>query len=714
MNVFEALRVALPDIPPEVARPKRLPRVNPEIIAREQLQEGRPVVLLLIPEVHTYYVFEPEHWTLLQLFDGERGYAEIADLYAAETGVAYTEDAIRDFVEQSRDALFWYRSAQERNAAYWEQQKQERRNRLKKAKHADLAEISFSAWDPDKFLTWLHDKLRWVFTPWFVGLNLALFAFMLYIFIENWGQISYDTIQLYNFSNKGFADILQIWVLFFAIGFIHETAHGITCKHTGAGAHRMGFLLIYLSPAFFCDTTETWVYGGKWQRIATCAAGIWVTLLLCSVASIVWWGTPPGTGAHDFAYLLMLTSGLLPVAINLNPLIKLDGYFILTEFLEIGDLKENSTAFVTAWVKRNLFGLPVEVPYVPFRRQLLYVPYTLLSSLYSYTLLFIVVSFAYNIAHSYTPEWAFLPAGYLAWLVFKSRILALGRFMKQLYLDKKDRVAAWLTPQRRIALAAAAVVLLFIPAWRETVEGPFVLEPALRTVLRAEVPGRVVEVNADESDRVAAGEVVVRLRNLGLESEAARAGADYRTASARLFEAQLRNADYGVQQREAAQLQTRNTVLSAQVDALAVRTPIAGTVLTPRLRQSIGAYVEAGDEIAQIGDLSSFRARVYLPEALIRKVRPGARVAVQPQGFVGSVSGEVVAIAPAPAAMPTGVPQATSGLQAPAYYPVTVLIAEAAGLRDGQTGAAKILVQRRSLAGFAASEVLDFLGRKVW
>ena len=146
----------------------------------------------------------------------------------------------------------------------------------------------------------------------------------------------------------------------------------------------MGFMLIYLSPAFFVDVSEVYVYGGKWPRVAAIIAGIWVELMFCSVASVVWWGTPPGSIVHDFAYKVMLITGVAVVLMNLNPLIKLDGYYLFGELVGVPAMKESSTEFLSSWVKRNLFQLPVEVPYLRPMRRWLFVSYAVISGLYSY------------------------------------------------------------------------------------------------------------------------------------------------------------------------------------------------------------------------------------------------------------------------------------------------------------------------------------------
>src|SRR3982750_2498096 len=106
------------------------------------------------------------------------------------------------------------------------------------------------------------------------------------------------------------------------------------------------------------------------------------------------------------------------------------------------------------------------------------------------------VSFTYNIFFSFSPEWAFIPAMWLTWKIFNSRIKNAVRLMKTIYLDKKTRWGSFLS---RPPVAAAAMgiilVLLFAPLWRDSVEGRFILEPRTVAELRAEVPGTVQAID---------------------------------------------------------------------------------------------------------------------------------------------------------------------------------------------------------------------------
>ena len=121
---------------------------------------------------------------------------------------------------------------------------------------------------------------------------------------------------------------------------IHEVAHGLTCKHYGGHVRAMGFALIYLSPAFFTDTTEGMVTGSRHQRLMISVSGVWSELMVCAIFTPLWWGTAPGTTLHDFAYTIILITGIGVVLINWNPLMKLDGYHMLCEIIGVGDLKK--------------------------------------------------------------------------------------------------------------------------------------------------------------------------------------------------------------------------------------------------------------------------------------------------------------------------------------------------------------------------------------
>src|SRR5271170_5512264 len=469
MNLNQALNVALPEIPARTLA-QRYPRPDPGMTFREHFEDGQIMMRVYTPSSGLMYWFPEKNWKLIQLFDGKRSYEEIAELYSAENRDQYDADQVREFAGELESNGFWYKTAQEKNILLMQQSSEERQKNLKvKGRYADPSMILFPAFNPDKFLTRLYGWTSWIYTPWFTIITLCFFAFAFGITVVHWPEIGRDTIQFYNFTSKSWSDIAILYVLGMFVVAAHEYAHAHACKHYGGRVPAMGFALIYLTPAFFTDTTEGAVKGTRYQRLVISLAGIWVELMICAVATPIWWGTPPNTVIHDGAYFLMLLTGITSLLINWNPLIKLDGYHMLCEILGIADLKETSTAYVSAWVKHNIWRLPVEVPYVPKRRRFGFAVYALLSGAYSYTVLYVVARLAGNIVRNFSPEWGFIPEIAVALLVFRSRIRLLVNFMKFLYLDKKDRIRAWFTPRHTALTAVVVGVLLAVPVWKESV-----------------------------------------------------------------------------------------------------------------------------------------------------------------------------------------------------------------------------------------------------
>jgi putative peptide zinc metalloprotease protein len=219
----------------------------------------------------------------------------------------------------------------------------------------------------------------------------------------------------------------------------------------------------------------------------------------------------------------MLITGVAVVVIELMPLIKLDGYYLFCELVGISDLKERSTAFSLAWIKRKIFRIPAESEYVSPKRAWFYAAYAITSGAYSYLLLLAVALFAYHVLRNYIPEWAFVPAAFLVFLMFRSRLHKVAEFIKQVCLDKTEIIRAWFFSKRVITVGVVAAVILFVPFLRRVVEGRSYLEPVRRAVVRAEVPGEVLRVFVEEGQEVQPGAPIASLRNLTLESTASEA-----------------------------------------------------------------------------------------------------------------------------------------------------------------------------------------------
>ncbi|HSC44485.1 MAG TPA: efflux RND transporter periplasmic adaptor subunit [Candidatus Acidoferrum sp.] len=717
MNLTRALDVALPDIPARAVL-QRVPRVDPAATFREHLEDGQHMVRVYAPSSGLMYRMTLAQWNFARLFDGNRSYQEIAAIYSAQTGQLYDEQSVSDFASELEAANFWYRTPQEKNVLLMLQSKEERRKNLK-AKHrfADLSLIIFPAFNPDRFLNWLYPKTKFLYSRWFNVVSIAVFLVTVAITVSHWSEIGRDTAEFYNFTDKTFADVVILYVLGMFIVAVHEFGHAHACKRAGGRVPAMGFALIYLTPAFYTDTTEGAVMGTSSDRLIIAFAGIWAELLVCAIATPIWWLTAPQTAAHDAAYFLMMLTGVVSVIVNWNPLIKLDGYHMLCEVIGIAELKEDSTAYLSAWVRRHIWRLPVDVPYVPKRRRPFFAAYALLSGAYSYLVLTVVARFAGNVSRNFSPEWAFVPEYGIALLVFRSRIRLLVNFMKLVYLDKKERVRAWFTSHQPLMIAAVLVIFLFLPLWHETTAGRFVLEPASQAVVRARVPGVVESVSVSEGAFVKEGEPLATLRNLPLQSGLAEARAHYVVAAGRAAAAQQRYENVGMTANERDRLGVRAQMMSLKAGDLFLTSPVSGVVLTPRARDRVGSFVTEGTELFQVADLKALRARIYVSEYDMHKVHETAPAKLQIDGSVGIRRSAASAVTPVSYENDPALAEQVKfkGLHPPQFYVVSLSVSNDDGaLRPGMTGTARIYGRRASLAWLGFESLRGVLGRKIW
>ena len=714
MNIVRALEVALPELPQQIVR-KNPPKLDPRVIAKEHVEKGKPVIITKAPGSEYIFRFTPLQWQLLQMFDGVSTHEEIAERFTAETGSPISGDDVREFTSYLQaESKLLYRTPLEQNIALQQELRASRGK--KKKKTLDFSDVTIKVWNnADDYITWLYPKVRFLFTPWFVWTSIAMFAVMGWMWADRFGEIWSDSFAFYNFLHKSGSDLLQFWFLFAAMAAIHETSHGLVGKHFGATIEKMGFSLMYFAPSFFCDSTQVLVTGGKWARIATAIAGIWLDLVVCFFATVVWWATATGMPVHDWAYKIMMITGIGVSLLNLNPLIKLDGYLIFSELFAEPSLKETSTAYLTAWARKYIFHLPAEVPYVPRRKRPFYVVYGILSGLYSYSLLSFLMVITYHILRSYNPEWAFLPAVAIGFWVFRSRVKLLVAFMKTLYLDKKERVLRWLTRTRMAMLAAAVLLVLFLPVWPDFVEGPFVLQAGETAVIRATVPGVVEKVSVEEGQAVSAGTPVLQLRNSALDSTVALANSELVRATALENQATLHFQEIGAAQQEQLEKAKNLELATERVRQLSVAAPISGVISTPHVSDLWGRSVAEGDLLMQVDEVERLKANVYVPEFAMHELRAGQTVRLLPAGAIAPLTGMVSEVAPI-SSLAEGLvsKEQLQGINPPRYYVATVWLRNNGQLKPEMSGEAKIRVAQRSLAAFMFEFTRDLVARRVW
>jgi len=685
-----------------LAKGLRRPKLREDLRISEQTVAGETSYVVKNFETNSYNRYGSTEYELLQLCDGTRTYTEIAaEMTSRHPESPLAETDAEEFLD-SIEAAMWERSLGEKNLAVLERIRDERKSRVDQS---SMLYISFKAWDPNKTLERIDPYLSWMFTWGFVYFSLVIFAVAGYLLAGDWTRVQQDTGALYNFSDKSAYDIWMFWILLLVLGGIHEFGHVLTCKHFGGDVHQMGFLLIYFTPAFYTDTTDILLFTEGSQRQWVIFAGIWIEMVLCGLCALVWHFTPAGSVTNDLAYKMMLLSGIQGALLNLNPLIKADGYYALSQFLDIDNLREDSFEFLRAWTRKYLLFQDIDLPPSTKRQRQIFFLFGVSAVVYSTSLLILVLLFVKNILVTKLGDWGYLATlGVIYFFVRKDLrdALPLARgWLRQ----KKEDYMAWKVTRLQQVGAAGLVLLLLVPPMTTRVSTGLVLEPGKSAPIRAQVAGQVQEVYVRTGDTVKAGQVLATLRNPGLEAESRALTNELSLASSNVRNGQDRSdfdkAASGV--RERTRLSRESTIASANVDFLKVRAPIDGIVVTDDLDQEVGSFIQAGDDLGKIVDRSSMKARILVRDWELEDVKDGAAVRVKVAPFpFRTYTGSVEKILPAAAAdRPVTQTQELErlGQKLTNYFAVEMEFPNSDGsLREGMTGTARIAGKSSPLA----------------
>ncbi|MGH9734164.1 MAG: efflux RND transporter periplasmic adaptor subunit [Candidatus Acidiferrales bacterium] len=701
-----------------LAKGLRRPKLRSDIRISEQTVAGEKSCVVKIPETNSYNRYGAIEFELLTLCDGTRTPAEVTEeLNHRHPSEPLAQSEVLDFLD-SVDAEMWERTIGEKNLAVLQRIRDERRGRVDQSK---ILYISFKAWDPNNFLAKIDPYLSWMFTTQFVVASSLLFVICIYLIVGDWSRIAADTQALYTFQNKTAYDIWAFWILLLAIGCIHECGHGLTCKHFGGDVHQMGFLLIYFTPAFFTDTTDIVLFQRGAHRQWVIFAGMWIELTICAVASVIWHFTLAGSFVNDLAYKAMLLSGIQGALLNVNPLIKADGYYALAQFLEIDNLREDSFAFLRAAVRKYLLGEPIDLPNANRRLRRIYTVFGLSAIVYSTLLILLVLLWAKNVTVEKFGAWGYLLTLAIVYLFARKGLRKAAPAIRAWWREKKEAYMHWRFTRPQQIGALALGVLLLVPPFPSTITSDFTLEPGTDMHVRAMVPGQIQHVFVNQGDSVRAGQLLAILANPALTTSEAVTAQELADATARLRSAQ-QNPDAvnpAATIRERERLAKQLAITHHNAAQLELRAQHEGIVTTPVVAQKVGQFLYAGDEFCRIVDRRQMKARILVSDGQLTDVHANQAVRMKLTPFpYRTYSGRIERIQPAAAAdQPVSQPARLErlGQDLTNYFAVEVEFQNPDGsLLEGMTGTAKIYTGRASIAWQWSRDVSRWVRSQVW
>ncbi len=282
-----------PSLPFGQAAEHLVVKLRPDLVVQPQFYEGMTHYVVKDPLALKYFRFKIEEYYLLEQFDGKQTLQEVKKAFERKyrPQTISIEDLTR-FVAQLHEAGIIHIDSGEQAKVLIRRRK---KNRWRKvwAFLANILFIKIPIIDPERLLTKMYPYFRWIFTRTFVTLSTCSMVLAVCLVVSQW-KTFYDKLPDFQ-SFFNWWTIMSFWVCLAVVKIIHEFGHGLTAKHYGGEVHEMGILFLVLTPALYCDVTDSWLLPNKWKRIWISAAGIYVECFLASVATFVWWYSTPGS-----------------------------------------------------------------------------------------------------------------------------------------------------------------------------------------------------------------------------------------------------------------------------------------------------------------------------------------------------------------------------------------------------------------------------------
>ncbi len=608
-------------------------KLRADLVVQPQFYEGMTHYVIKDPLALKYFRFKIEEYFLLQQFDGKQTLQDVKKVFERKyrPQTISIEDLTR-FVAQLHEAGIIQIDSQEQAKVLI---RRRRKNRWRKvwAFLANILFIKIPIIDPERLLTWMYPSFRWIYTSYFVTASVGLMLAAVTLVISQWDMFYSKLPEFQSFFN--WWTIFSFWISLAIVKIIHEFGHGLTAKHFGGEVHEMGMLFLVLTPALYCDVTDSWLLPNKWHRIWISAAGIYVELFLASIATFVWFYSEPGL-LNSLSMATMFICSINTVLFNANPLLRYDGYYVMADWLEIPNLRIKSTQFFAYLVQEKVLGLEIPVQsYLPRSRRSLFVTYAIASYIYRWVVTFSIIWFLSQVLKPYKLQSIsyLLASGALVPLLGMP-VYQIGKFLRtpgRLRKVKKVRAAS-------ITVAAVAIVagILLIPTPLR-VQGTLVLTAAKPDEVYAEVEGQLVELNVRDGEWVKKDTVIAKLINPEKQKELVQKTADHdiNWAKSQWYNRspERESRALALQYLQAAEeLEPVLEKINEQIGKLTLVAAHDGQVMGVPHPETVGQVLKPGKPFCEVGDPHQIEAHLIIDQSDVDLIQPGCRAWVKVYG----------------------------------------------------------------------------------
>lgn len=623
-------------------------RLRPDLVASRQMARGATRWAVKDPVALQYYHFGEREWFLLTQLDGRVSLEELRSRFSQKFAPFQTSlEELSVFLRRTHsDGLVLFDQHGQGEQLFGKARRLQQQQRAMRL--LSILAIRFKGIDPHRLLGFLSPVGTILFHPVTFFLSVVICISTALFALLQAEPIS-DRIPELHWFMQG-QNLLWMLIAMGTVKILHELGHGLACRHFGGECHEMGLMFLVFTPCLYCNVSDAWMLPNRWHRILISAAGIYVEFILASACFVGWYFTHPGV-LNSVLLNVVIICSVNTIFLNGNPLLRYDGYYILSDLIEVPNLaaqaKQAIWEPITAWLNKQ----SVTAHFPRLRWGLIL--YGISSLIYRGMVITTIIWFVHRTLKAYEMQ---MVGQVIIAIILLGLVLPLALQAKRVSRNPRSLLMVRWSRFSLVMLAALTVVgtILLVPI-PDYVKAPTAIEASGAAHVYAPSPGRVLWA-APVGSELQAGDLVCRIENRELqrEREAIEESmnefrvmidaltlqlSDNPSAAIRLAEAES----------ELRELEARLIIVQDDLQRLEVVTDVDGQVIRPRPRslptdparilpswegtpidaENRGCFVERGDLICLVGTDQAMRVVMYVGQEAIDRIRIGDQAEVR-------------------------------------------------------------------------------------
>ncbi|MGH1428671.1 MAG: hypothetical protein ACRBEE_12080 [Arenicella sp.] len=565
------------------------PMLRDDILFSHQVHDETDVYIIEDPIQSKYYRIGLPEYRFISLLNGRNTVGQSLSQVAKDLG----DDALSE--HEAAVVLDWLLESELALPSSGIQQhalddKRQKTRDASSFKYLNLLFLKVPLFNPERFLTIIMPAFSWMLGLRFFGLWLFVILSGLYQVIVNAERFTVSGAQLFSVDNW-----LWLFCAWIILKIVHELFHGLVCKKYDGHVYEAGIIWILFAPIGYVDATSSWMLGSKWKRMHTAAAGMYIELFVAGIFAWVWAYSEPGP-FRELSYNIIVLASVTTLLFNANPLMKFDGYYIFSDFVEMPNLYQDGSAYMKFLGKKYLLGVRTSFPSRSAKQDIIVRIYGICSFFWRIIIMVTLLIIANHLFHG---------AGAL--LVILSLIMLVGvpliklfKYVREGNAHEQPNPLGFLL---RVTLLFAVVFLVFTQfTFTKDVAAPLVVDYKKVNHVFSSSNGFIQRYLVEDGQYVEENQAIIKLENTQIDAE--------------ISAIQLKLQQMNIQRntlftrREIASLQALDERIEALKSELmdkeeaqqnlVVRSKASGQVVLPNTQGMLGRFVDRNTVLAKV------------------------------------------------------------------------------------------------------------------